>query len=230
MTSPMKDGQRSRSRTISRGISAGQAPGDGRVATITLNRPEKKNPLTFEMLCRAARSLPRPRHRRRRAGDRADRRRRQFLLGRRCLRDHRAADQDGDAGASRLHADDRRSRQGDAPLPATDHRRGRRHLRRRRRHPRDGLRSAPGDPGRQDRLPVHPRRPRRRRYGRLRPAAADDRPGPRRRASLHRPGDDGRGGPGLGLLQPPRASADALLGEAESWPARSPTAPGSPMA
>ena len=27
------------------------APGDGRVATITLNRPEKKNPLTFESYC-----------------------------------------------------------------------------------------------------------------------------------------------------------------------------------
>jgi enoyl-CoA hydratase/carnithine racemase len=28
------------------------------VATVTLNRPERKNPLTFERLCRAARPVP----------------------------------------------------------------------------------------------------------------------------------------------------------------------------
>ena len=40
-------------------------------------------------------------------------------------------------------------------------------------------------------------------HGRLRAAAACDRPGPRRRAAVHRPCDDRRGGPGLGLLQRP---------------------------
>ena len=36
-----------------------QAGADGKVATITLDRPEKKNPLTFAVLCRAARPVPR---------------------------------------------------------------------------------------------------------------------------------------------------------------------------
>ena len=64
---------------------------DGKVATLTLDRPDKKNPLTFESyaeivdLFRAA------------AKDKSvkafvvDRRRRQFLLRRRRVRDHRAA-------------------------------------------------------------------------------------------------------------------------------------------
>jgi enoyl-CoA hydratase/carnithine racemase len=43
----------------------------------------------------------------------------------------------------------------------------------------------------QDRLPVHPRGPGRRRHGRLRAAAAHDRPGARERAAVHRPRDDG---------------------------------------
>ena len=42
----------------------------------------------------------------------------------------------------------------------------------------------------QDRLPVHACRARRLRHGRLRHAAARDRPGPRRRAAVHRPYDD----------------------------------------
>ena len=59
-----------------------------------------------------------------------------------------------------------------------------------------------GTPRGEDRLPVHPRRPRRLRHGRLRDPAAHHRPGPRRRAALHRPHDDGRGRRALGLLQP----------------------------
>ena len=48
-------------------------------------------------------------------------------------------------------------------------------------------------PGDEDRLPVHPRRPRRLRHGRLRDPAADHRPGPRLGTAVHRPGDDRRG-------------------------------------
>ena len=47
MTSPMKDGLRSFAGYQPRHF-RWQAPGDGRVATIILDRPEKKNPLTFE--------------------------------------------------------------------------------------------------------------------------------------------------------------------------------------
>ena len=42
------------------------------------------------------------------------------------------------------------------------------------------------------------------RHGRVRDAAADRRPGPRRRAAVHRPLDGRRGGRALGLLQPAR--------------------------
>jgi len=47
MTSPMKDGLRSFADYQPRHF-RWQAPGDGRVATIILDRPEKKNPLTFD--------------------------------------------------------------------------------------------------------------------------------------------------------------------------------------
>ena len=47
MTSPMKDGLRSFAGYQPRHF-RWHAPGDGRVATIILDRPEKKNPLTFD--------------------------------------------------------------------------------------------------------------------------------------------------------------------------------------
>ena len=47
MTSPLKDGRQSFAGYQPRHF-RWQAPGDGRVATITLYRPEKKNPLTFD--------------------------------------------------------------------------------------------------------------------------------------------------------------------------------------
>jgi enoyl-CoA hydratase/carnithine racemase len=56
-------------------------------------------------------------------------------------------------------------------------------------------------PAGEDRLPVHPRRARRLRHGRLRHAAADHRPGPGGGTALHRPLDGRRGGAGLGLLE-----------------------------
>ena len=60
-----------------------------------------------------------------------------------------------------------------------------------------------GTPRREGRVPVHARRPRRLRHGRVRDAAADHRPGPRGRAAVHRALDGRRGGRALGLLQPP---------------------------
>ena len=84
-------------------------------------------------------------------------------------------------------------------LRQADHRRGRRRCGRRRRDHRHGLRHPHRHAGGQDRLPVHPRRPRRLRHGRLRDPAAHHRPGPRRRTALHRPHHDA----------PRRASAGA---------------------
>ena len=57
-------------------------------------------------------------------------------------------------------------------------------------------------PKREDRLPVHPRRPFGRRHGRLRHPAADHRPRPRGGIAVHRPVDERRGRPRLGLLEP----------------------------
>ena len=87
---------------------------DGRVATIALNRPERKNPLTFDSYAELRDLFRDLTH----ASDvRAlvlTGRRRQFLVRRRRLRDHRAADADENARAPRLHPHDRRRRQGDA--------------------------------------------------------------------------------------------------------------------
>ena len=65
-------------------------------------------------------------------------------------------------------------------------------------------RPAARDAAGEGRVPVHARRARGLRHGRVRDAAADHRPGPRRRAALHGPLDGRRGGRALGLLQPPR--------------------------
>ena len=85
-------------RLSRRAISAGRPATDGRVATITLDRPERKNPLTFETYAELRDLFRALADAERRRADGADGRRRQFLLGRRRVRDHRAADQDGDAG------------------------------------------------------------------------------------------------------------------------------------
>ena len=113
-----------------------------RVATITLNRPERKNPLTFDSyaelvaIFRAARE---------------DESVQAFVItgaggnfssGGDVLRDHRAAARSATPRASGLHAHDGRLGQGDARLPAADRRGDRRRLRRRRRHPRHGVRPA----------------------------------------------------------------------------------------
>ena len=73
---------------------------DGKTAVITLNRPERKNPLTFHSYAEL-RDLFRALQFDEEVKDGSrDRRRRQFLLGRRRLRDHRAAPVARYAGAA----------------------------------------------------------------------------------------------------------------------------------
>ena len=186
----------------------------GGVATLTLDRPERKNPLTFESYAEAGRDLPRRRAGRRGAGLRRHRRRRQFLLRRRRARDHRPAAGARHQGADGLHRHDRRAGQGHARLPAADRRRGGRRRGRRRRHPRHGLRPAARHAAREGGLPVQPRRPRRLRHGRLRHPAAHRRPGAGERAALHRPRAAARrrGSPGAsstGWSRPEALAAEA---------------------
>ena len=115
---------------------------DGKVATLTLNRPDKKNPLTFESYAEIADLF------RAAAKDKAVK---AFVItgagGNFCSGGDvfeiigPLVEMD-DRGAARLHPHDRRGGEGDARLPAADRRRDRRRVRRRRRHPRHGLRHA----------------------------------------------------------------------------------------
>ena len=173
------------------------------IATITLNRPERKNPLTFESYDEL-RDTFRGSPDRRRESRRHPRRRRKFLLGRRRPRDHRAADEDELSRTAQIHPDDGRPGPGDPRLPAADHRGRRRRLRGRGR-----------DHGHGERHPLRPARRKtaflftrvglsRRRHGRLRDPAAPHRPWPRGGASVHRPHHDQRRRPRLGLFQPGR--------------------------
>ena len=73
------------------------------VATVTLNRPERKNPLTFESYAELRDTF-------RALTDARDVKvvvitgaGRQFLLGRRRARDHRPADEDGRRGPAQVH-------------------------------------------------------------------------------------------------------------------------------
>ena len=87
-----------------------------------------------------------------------------------------------------------------------------------------GVRPAHRHRAQQARVPVRARRPRRRRHGRVHAAAAADRPVARGGPALHRPRRRRRGGRTLRLLQPPgrarRAAAppDALAKRARRWP------------
>ena len=180
-----------------------------RVATITLNRPERKNPLTLESYAELRDTF----HKLQYAEDvrvgGVHRRRRQFLLGRRRARNHRAAHQDGYGRAARVHADDREPGEGNAHLPAADHLGSGRRVRRRRRDRRDGERPALRHARMQDGVPLRARRACRLRHGRLLDPAAHHRPGSRVGTALHRARHDRPGRPGLGLLQRPRAHGQA---------------------
>ena len=76
--------------------------------------------------------------------------------------------------------------------------------------------------GGQDRVSLHARRPRRLRHGRLRDAAASDWPWTRRRAAVQRPHDVGGGRRALGLLQPHRGGRCAGERSHRAGPAASP--------
>ena len=106
---------------------------NGKVATVTLNRPERKNPLTFDSYAELRDLFGELALRHRRAGGGGHRRRRQLLLGRRRARDHRAAGAAEGARAADVHAHDGRPGQGDARLSAADRGGRRRRVRRRRR-------------------------------------------------------------------------------------------------
>ena len=177
----------------------------GRRGRNHLARPAgAKKPAHLRELRRAPRHVSRAALRRRREGGRLRSERRQFFLRRRRARHHRPARRDGHEEPARLHAHDRRSREGDAPLPKAGDRGGRRHLRRRRRDHRHGRRHPLRHAGGEDRLSLHPRRARRLRHGRLRDPPAHHRAGQGGGASLHRPHDERGGGRALGLLQSPR--------------------------
>ena len=158
-----------------------------RIGWITLNRPEKKNPLTFDSYAELRdlmRRLPYAPEVKVIVIERCGR---QFLLGRRRAGDHRSADAHEHAGAAQFHAHDRRSRESDARLPAAHHRRGRRRVRRRRRHPGHVLRYSAEHAAFENRFPVHARRSRGLRHGRLRDFAAHHRPRARRGIAAVRP-------------------------------------------
>ena len=71
---------------------------DGKVATITLNRPERKNPLTFESYAELRDTFRDLVYADAVKAVVIDRRRREFLLGRRRARDHRPARGDAAQG------------------------------------------------------------------------------------------------------------------------------------
>ena len=80
-----------------------------------------------------------------------------------------------------------------------------------------------GTPAAQHRLPVHARRARRLRHGRVHAAAAHDRAGTRGGAALHRPRDDRRRRPRLGLLQSRWSTPRRSPAKRTRWRAASPT-------
>ena len=99
--------------------------------------------------------------------------------------------------------------------PQPDRRRRRRRMRRRRRHSRHGVGLPPGHAAREDGVPLHARRARGMRHGRLLDPAADHRPGTRRGAALHRPlhvrrGRSSPGASSTGSPPPSRCCAEAL--------------------
>ena len=191
----------------------------GPVATVTLNRPERKNPLTFESYAEL-RDLFRnlvlrtPTSRAvviRGAGE-------QLLLRRRRARDHRPAHQRstcrGCSTFTRMTGDlVKAMRACPQPIVAAV----------------DGVCAGAGailamasdlrlGTARSKTAFLFKRvGPRRLRHGRVRAAAAHHRPGPRQRAALHRPRDERRRGAALGLLQSAVRARDARRRRAARW-------------
>jgi len=100
-----------------------------RIGTITLNRPERKNPLTLESYASCAtRSIncntPKT------CGWCIHRRGRQLLLRRRCARDHRSPHAHGYERADRVYSHDGKPGQGNAQSAHSHHCGGRRNQRR----------------------------------------------------------------------------------------------------
>ena len=164
---------------------------DGKVATITLNRPERKNPLTLESYGELRDTIPRPRLRRRHQGVVITGAGGNFCSGGDVheiigplVEMQRKGDMAGSAG---VHAHDRRPGQGDARLSAADRGGGRWHLRRRRSDPGHGLRPASWNRAQQGRLSVRAGWSCRRRHGRVQYSAEDHRSRACRRAALYRP-------------------------------------------
>ena len=187
-----------------------------RVATVTLDRPAKKNPLTFELYAalrdwfRAVGDEP---------GIRA------IVLtgagGNFCSGGdvHEIIGPLVGRSMPELLEFTRMTGalvEGDAQLSAADRRRRRRRLRRRRRDPRDGVRHPPGDARREDGVPVHARRAGRLRHGRLRDPAAHHRPGPRRRAAPAPGARWARRRPSAAASTAGSWPPEDLLGEAQS--------------
>ena len=193
---------------------------EGKVATITLNRPERKNPLTFESYAELRDLFRELVYAERRQGRRDHRRGRQFLLRRRRARDHRPAGAmqewttwPGLLAFTRMTGDlVKAMRACPQPIVAAV----------------DGICAGAGailamasdlrvgTRAQQGRLPVRAGRARRRRHGRLHASCRASSARPRRRAALHRPRDGRRRGRALGLLQPARAQPDDVLEEAQA--------------
>ena len=177
-----------------------EAPDDGRVATITLDRPERKNPLTFDAYAELRDLFRALAHASdvKAVGDRGCRR--QLLFGRRRARDHRAPHAHGCARAPRVHAHDRRPREGHPARAAAGGRGRRRRVRRGRRDDRARRRRAPRDAAREGGVPVRARRAGRRTWAPAR-CFPHDRPGTRGGPAGARPRDERGGGRRLGLYQ-----------------------------
>ena len=179
---------------------------DGKVATITLNRPERKNPLTLEFLRRTARPVPRSRLRQ--GGQ--DRRWVTGAGGNFCsggdvheiigplVEMQRADDMAGLLAFTRMTGDlVKAMRACPQPIVAA----GRRDLRRGRRDRRDGVRPALRYRGIEGGVPVRPCRSRGGRHGGLQHPAAHRRRRAGRRAPLYGTVDGRRRGRALGILQ-----------------------------
>ena len=163
------------------------------VATITLNRPERKNPLTFESYEELRKTF----------WDLDENYSVKAVVltgagGNFCsggdvheiIEPLTKMDSDGLLGFTRMTGDLVRAMRA-CPQPIVG----------RRRDPGDGERHPAGSAEREDRVPVYPRGPERSRHGRLRDPAEDHRPWPCFGTAFHRSEHEQRRRPCLGLLE-----------------------------